>query len=268
MSTCSVTGYLLSWTVLGKLLEHQPSQFYFLIPVLPALVLIPCWIWTGKRNPLETMLAQRRAVLSLGESIREVVDCRLHWVSLLCLGIGAIQEGAVFWLPVMFSQTLGLSTTESLLCLMIVPFAKLMGVFVARKILSLFGDRPKRTEVVLLLAVFGTCILMFLLRSVSAYFTVLLIGILILFVNGANWVLISYLPLRYSEKNMVATLVGIFDFSVYIGAAISSPILGFAMAHYGFAAVPGVWLAFTLLCLLLIYTGAGKGLGGFEREAL
>lgn len=267
MSTCSVTGYFLSWTLLGKLLENSSSSFYFFLPAIPAAILVPAWLITARNHPVEEMLAQRPAVPPLRQSLQTIAAFRLQWVSILCLGIGAIQEGAVFWLPVMFSQLLNLNYNQSLLCLMIVPIAKLLGVFAARWCLGQTGNNPRRTEGILVTAAFLTTMLLALTAGGSSWITVIFIGLLILFINGANWILISYLPLRFSSQNMVATLVGIFDFSVYIGAAISAPILGFSMGKYGFPAVPLVWLVLSVFCLLLLCTAAGKSLGKTEEVA-
>lgn len=53
----------------------------------------------------------------------------MYFICLLCCAIGAIQEGAVFWLPVIFSRDLGLNAGSSLLLLMVIPFSKLLAFF-------------------------------------------------------------------------------------------------------------------------------------------
>lgn len=70
----------------------------------------------------------------------------------------------------------------------------------------------------MLALVSAIAVLLVLTSRLSALLTVLLIGLLILAVNGSNWIIISYLPLSFAERNMVSTLVGILDFSIYVGA--------------------------------------------------
>ena len=69
--------------------------------------------------------------------------------------------------------------------------------------------------------------------------------------------MISYLPLYFSGRNIVSTLVGTFDFSTYVGASLMSGVLGNLLARAGWIALPVLWLALSVSGLLLAFTGAG-----------
>lgn len=60
MSTASVTGYILSWSILGKAFAGLSWKAYFIAPGFCALLLIPCWLLTARRHPMEQMLRERR----------------------------------------------------------------------------------------------------------------------------------------------------------------------------------------------------------------
>lgn len=257
MSTSSIAGYILSWSILGKTFVPLSWKAYFIVPGFCALALIPCWLLTARLHPMEQMLRERAETPPVAKAIRELLEDKMYFVCLLSCSIGAIQEGAVFWLPLIFSQELGLNADYSFLLLMIVPFSKLLGVFLSRYLLGRYKDNARRSMLTMLSLVLATALLLALLHGAFAMVTVALIGLLILLVNGSNWILISYLPLAFSSRNMVSTLVGILDFSVYAGAAVSSPLIGFVLARFGWNAVPVIWFALAAASMLLALGGAG-----------
>lgn len=257
MSTSSIAGYILSWSILGKAFVSFSWQMYFVVPGLCIFALIPFWLITAKRCPMEQLLESRAKTPAIGKAIRELIEDRLYFVCLLSCSIGAIQEGAVFWLPLIFSQKLGLNTSSSFILLMIIPFSKLLGVFLARYLLEHNKENARSSMLFMLSLVAGTVLLLLLPFDAPAFVTVLLIGFLILLVNGSNWIIISYLPMYFSARNMVSTLVGILDFSVYIGAAVSSPLIGVVLTRFGWSVVPVIWSILAAAALLLTIGGAG-----------
>lgn len=257
MSTCSVTGYLLSWVVLGWLFRPFRFSPYFCVPGVIALTLMTIWYIMARRMPIDGVVNERKSTPPLRQVIREFREDRLFFVCLLCLLVGAIQEGAVFWLPMIFTSVLNLRS-GSILLLMMVPFAKLAGVFLARWTLSLFHDNV-RTAMIAMTSL--ACLIsgaLALTGRHTSYQTVLLIAALIAVVNAGNWYMISYLPLFFSARNIVATLVGAFDFSTYIGASLMSGALGVLLLRFGWIALPALWLLLAILSLLLALTGTGE----------
>lgn len=257
MSTCSVTGYLLSWVVLSWLFRPWSFRPYFLAPALAALALIPVWFLLSRRIPYETRTEARRPAPPLPQIAREFFQDRLFFICLLCLLVGAIQEGAVFWLPMIFTNVLDLGE-NSLLMLMLIPLAKLAGVFLARGTLSRLGDDARRAMRVMLSLACAAAGALALTAGRTSFATVLLIAALIAVINASNWYMISYLPLYFSGRNIVSTLVGVFDFSTYIGASLMSGLLGGLLGRVGWFALPAAWLILSLLGLVLAFTGAGE----------
>lgn len=256
MSTCSVTGYLLSWVVLSWLFRPLDFRPYFLVPALAALALIPAWLLLSRRIPYEDRRGERPSPPPLPQIAREFVQDRLFFICLLCLLVGAIQEGAVFWLPMIFTGVLDLGE-NSLLLLVLIPLAKLAGVFLARGTLSHLGDDARRAMQVMLTLACAAAGCLVLTAEHTSLVTVLLIAALIAVVNAGNWYMISYLPLYFSGRNIVSTLVGVFDFSTYIGASLMSGALGGLLSRVGWVALPAAWLGLSVLGLLLAFTGAG-----------
>lgn len=256
MSTCSVTGYLLSWVVLSWFFEPHSHMPYFVVPGIIALILIPLWYVLSRKLPF-TAADDRKPTPPLSVVAGEFLHDRLFFVCLLCMVVGAIQEGAVFWLPMIFTSVLELGK-GSLLYLALVPFAKLAGVFLARAVLSRLGDNVRKAMLTTLSLSFLLSVVLVATCRHTSVLTVLLIACLIAVINASNWYMISYLPLYFSARNIVATLVGAFDFSTYIGAAIMSGLLGEALLEYGWVSLPVSWLALAVVALVLAIGGTGS----------
>lgn len=275
MSTCSVTGYFLSWVVLSALflsLDHRP---YFLVPGAAALLLVPAWFALSRRFPFTPPAegppqaeglpqAEDRSPAEnpppappLGQVAHAFWRERLIFICLLCALVGAIQEGAAFWMPMIFTSVLDLGG-GSLLLLMLIPLARLAGVFLARWILSAMKDRADRA---MLAAMSLACLIAGVLIWTSGRpgpLTAVLIACLISVIYTGNWYTINYLPLYFASRGMVATLVGAFDFSTYIGAAMMSGSLGILMLRHGWGVLPVLWLALSAAAAALTLGGAGK----------
>lgn len=257
MTTCSVTGYFMSWVVFGYMFGPYTFRPYFVVPGVLALTLIPLWIVLSGKLEFGKAVSERSKTPPVPVVVREFAHDRLYFVCILGMIIGAIREGAVFWMPTIFSTVLGLGS-NSMLYLMLMPFAMLLGVFFAQWVLGLFKDNVKHA----MLTTVGCSVviagLLFITSGHTSVLTVILIALLIAAVNASNWFNISYYPLCFSERNIVSTLIGTFDFSSYMGASVMSGTLGILLSRFGWVSLTVVWLALTLCALLLAATGAGK----------
>ena len=67
---------------------------------------------------------------------------------------------------------------------------------------------------------------------------------------AANNLCMGVLPMGYAEKNITSSLVGIFDFSAYIGAGIAAFGLGLLISGSDVRPIAAVWLAAALIAAL------------------
>lgn len=257
MTTCSVTGYFLSWVALGYILKPYSFRPYFAIPGMLALCLIPVWIVLSGKLEFGKAVSQRGKTPPVPVVLKEFKRDRLYFVCLLGMIVGAIREGAVFWMPTIFTNVLNLGS-DSMLYLMLMPFAMLLGVFFAQWVLGIFHDNIRSAMLATVGCSVLIALLLFLTSGRTSVLTVILIALLIASVNASNWFNISYFPLCFSERNIVSTLIGTFDFSSYMGASLMSGTLGVLLNRFGWVSLTVVWLALTLFGFLLAATGAGK----------
>ena len=255
MSASTVVGYLSSWVVLSWFFRPYDSTPYFLIPGLLAFALIPFWCLLSKKLPFfET--GGRKEAPPLHIVLRDFRRDRLYHLCVLSMLVGAIQEGAAFWLPMIFTTVLDLGE-GSLFLLALIPVAKLMGVSIARTVLARTGENLRKAALMSASAGCAVTLVLLLTSRHTSVFTVLLIACLVAVTAAVCWFVVSYLPLCFAERNMVSTIVGIMDFSSYVGAAIMSGTLGGLLLRYGWPALPMVWMVLNVLSLLLVLTGAG-----------
>ena len=257
MTTCSVTGYFMSWIVLGYAFKPFTFSPYFLIPGVMALCLVPVWLIMSGKLEFSKAVAERAKTPPLPVVAKEFVNDRLYFVCVLGMLVGAIREGAVFWMPTIFASVLTLGS-DSLIYLMLMPIAMLGGVFLAQWVLGVFKDNIRSAMLATVSCSVVIAAVLVLTSGNTSIITVLLIALLISTVNASNWFNISYYPLCFSERNIVSTLIGTFDFSSYIGASVMSGSVGMILGRFGWSALTYVWLCLTLLELILALTGAGK----------
>lgn len=257
MTTCSVTGYFLSWVVLGYALKPCSFRPYFLIPGVLALGLIPVWILLSGKLRFSQAVSQRAKTPPLPVVAKEFVRDRLYFVSLLGMVVGAIREGAVFWMPTIFASVLDLGS-QSLAYLLLMPIAMLSGVLFAQWILGRFYENVKLAVLATMASSVVIAGLLVLSGERGSILTVLLIALLIAAVNAGNWFNISYYPLCFAERNIVSTLIGTFDFSSYLGASFMAGTLGVVLTRFGWRALTLLWLGLTVIAFVLALTGAGS----------
>ena len=257
MTTCSVTGYFLSWVALGYFFKPFSFRPYFAVPGILALCLIPVWFVLSGKLEFGKAVSQRAKTPPLPVVAREFVRDRLFYVCLLGMIIGAIREGAVFWMPTIFTTVLNLGS-DSMIYLMLMPIAMLMGVFFAQWTVGVFHDNVKYAMMTTMGCSVVIAALLVLTSGHTSVLTVILIALLIACVNASNWFNISYYPLCFSERNIVSTLIGTFDFSSYMGASLMSGTLGMLLSRYGWRSLTLVWFGLTVIGLIFAMTGAGK----------
>ncbi|MHC1692084.1 MAG: MFS transporter [Sphaerochaetaceae bacterium] len=257
MSISTICASILSWSVLGTILMEAPWNSYFLIPSLITMVFFTIWLVFTFTHRKPQRPSDIDKPVSLRKSLEILVREKLYYLCCLGFFLGFIKEGLTVWAPTLFMQSLGLDSKHSLILLMSIPIANLLGLFIVRVLLSNNHEDIRKTMLELLIGL-GLCsIALFIIGSDVPTLEVLLIALLTALANGAIWIVISYLPLVFSKTGMVSTIVGVFDFSIYMGAAAASTFMGIMLVRYGWTAIPASWAVSALLSCLLCLGGAG-----------
>ncbi|MBP8855257.1 MAG: MFS transporter [Oscillospiraceae bacterium] len=240
MSTSMVVGYITSWAVFGRAFLYRPWQTYFLIPALMALTAGALWIISSAERTRATAAKPKPVAMPAAQILYTIKKQRLWLVALVCLCMGLIKESLSLWAPLLLTEMLHIQTETSLLLVIIIPIGNFMGILLAGKLMRRKNDVKKTLSYLFLAAVCCSASL-FITYRISPIGSVLAIAAVSGIMYGCNSLLLSYLPISFGGANIVSTLVGLFDFSSYMGAALSSALLGFALQSKNYLAVFGVW---------------------------
>ena len=265
MSTSIVTGFILSWSVLGGLLADSPWQRYFLYPGLSAAVMLLVWIVLAVGQYRSGALALpgraaspgrgRRQGLSLSGLLQLVSRNRLWVTAAICVCLGLVKESVNLWAPVILTQALHIEVKSSFLFIVIIPLANLGGLLLARRLTRRYGRCIYRAVACFFAAAAASSLLLAGVHLLAGgglpLLEVLLIAAVSASMNGVNSILLSFIPLSFAGENAVSTLVGLFDFSSYLGAAVSSFVLGMLLTGGSWLPITLIWMGVGMLAVLL-----------------
>lgn len=253
MHSSIVVGFILTWSVLGQLLADSPWESYFLIPAFTALAILPVWLVLLKKGGRGVQEPYRVPDFKgLWGTLRRE---RLWVAALLCVCLGLVKESVSLWAPTILTKVLGMDAKGSLWLLLVIPLANMGGLFLTRALSLRLAGRPWLVARLLFLTVAAASAVLLAVGVSPA--AVLLLAVVSAMANGCNSILLSQIPLSYASEGIVSTLVGIFDFCSYMGAAVSSFLLGKILANAGWSAALVIWLGTALagaaLSLLISY---------------
>ena len=175
---------------------------------------------------------------------------------LVCIiAVGFLRDGIESWLPMLYSEAFGKSASESTLASIILPIFSIVSI-------SLVTVLHKKG--VLQNEISGSAILfaMSLLLAVPLVFTVgmsggvcgivslVLTALICAAMHGINFLLISCLPGRFADTGRSATVGGICNSCVYVGAAISTYGIALISEHMGWRVTVISWCAILAVGIL------------------
>jgi len=250
MSASMSMGFILSWGVLGYILEDFSWQYYFLIPSLGAFFMAIIWIFVGVKNKNREVFTEHKA-LNIKETIDTIFAEKLWIISLICICLGLIKESVSLWAPVILTKALGIDIKSSFIYILIIPLTNFGGIMLSKKLSEKFIKDIGVVLLILFSIVIVGSLTLIVFSNMPAFLSVAMIACISAMTYGCNNILLSFIPLSYSHKNMVSTLVGVFDFSSYVGAAISSFVLGLILINGDWRIIPTIWLVSSGLAIFL-----------------
>ncbi len=241
MSTTMVFGYALAWTVLGRVVLFASWRWLFLIPSMIAFVLFVVWMTSVKSEQQNKMIPQKRR--SVSQSIKFLSENRLWLLIAACCFMGIIKEGISLWAPMLFSEAVGLGLSDSLSALLIIPLANFCGILISNRLHKhIGGENDLKPVFVMICMILLCCTLLSLKIGLSKPTMILLLATISAMSYGCNTIFLALIPLKFASENMVSSLVGILDFSTYVGAALSSILTGVLVSEAGWGKLPLMWL--------------------------
>ena len=232
----------------------------FRFPMIPMVVMLVAFFFFFKEKPEDVGLeplnesdpnaaALERAVQRNGYLYPYRVLFSEPKVWLFCLisaiaGVG--RYGLLTWIPTYFSEELGLSIKDGILSSILLPFGQACAMFLFPLITDklLKGRREPMLIIASVVTIVGMITFPFIQSQYLASGMLFLLGVSAM-VTGVIWAIAGDI----GGKALSSTVVGIFDWAVYMGAAIQASIFGFVKDHFGW---PAIFITIGALYVILI----------------
>ncbi len=235
MTSAIMIGYMLTWTVLGRLLLGSIWRAYFFLPAVVTGGMLLLWLAVRRCPGVRAMTAPEKPPVSpprLREVLRNIIRCRLWLFALVCFCLGMAKESVSLWAPILLTRLLHVEAAQSPVYLLLFPLMNLLGILAAGWLVRRCGERI-RFPLLGLFAAAAACALLLILPGIPGALAVLLMAAFSALFYGCQNILLGVVPLAFARTGMLSTLVGIFDFSSYAGAALSSVLLSLLLTGGG-----------------------------------
>lgn len=162
-------------------------------------------------------------------------------------GIG--RYGLLTWVPTYFMEELGLSIKDGIFSSILLPFGQACAMFIFPIITDklLKGKREPMLIIASVITFCGMLVFPFIKSQHLASGMLFILGVFAM-VTGVIWTIGGDI----GGKVFSSTVIGIFDWAVYMGAAIQAVVFGYVKDTFGW---PAIFITIgTLYVILLILT--------------
>ena len=195
-----------------------------------------------------------------GQGIMAVFTSSGVFTVLVCIVVcGFLRDGIESWLPTLYSEAFGKSAAESTLLSIILPIFSVISISTVTVLHKkrAFNNEILGSAILFASAVISAALLALFISlegSVFGILSLILAAYICAAMHGVNFLLISCLPGRFARFGRAATVSGICNSCVYVGAAIStygiayiSGKLGWGVTALSWCVVLGVGIVFALI---------------------
>ena len=246
-------------------LEMNPDWGWraaFRYPMVPMLVMIIAFVAFFKNTPEDAGFAPLQEEddrdTAMEEKIRK--EGYLYPYKVLfsepkvlafCLisaiaGIG--RYGLLTWIPTYFMEQLGLTIKDGIFSSILLPFGQACAMFIFPLITDklLKGKREPMLIIAAIVTFVGMVIFPFIKNQLAASVMLFVLGVFAM-VTGVIWTIAGDI----GGKAFSSTVIGVFDWAVYMGAAIQATLFGFVKDRFGWSSIFIIIGALYILLLIL-----------------
>ncbi|MBQ4259522.1 MAG: MFS transporter [Lachnospiraceae bacterium] len=147
-------------------------------------------------------------------------------------GVG--RYGLLTWVPTYFTEQLGLTIKDGIFSSILLPFGQACAMFIFPVITDklLKGKREPMLIIASLVTFGGMMVFPFITNQYAASGMLFVLGVFAM-VTGVIWTIAGDI----GGKALSSTVVGIFDWAVYMGAAVQAMMFGFVKDTFGWPAI-------------------------------
>ncbi len=179
-------------------------------------------------------------------------ECGIFTVFVCIIVVGFLRDGIESWMPTLYSEAFGKGVSESTLLSILLPVFSIISITVVTALhkKGIIKNEVLGTSVLFGLSLICAVPLAFFLSMEGTFFGVaslILTSFICAAMHGANFLLISCLPGRFSRFGRAATVSGVCNSCVYIGAAISTYGIALISKNMGWSMTIVTWCAILVI---------------------
>ena len=161
-------------------------------------------------------------------------------------GIG--RYGLLTWIPTYFTEQLGLTIKDGIFSSILLPFGQACAMFIFPLITDklLKGKREPMLIIAAVVTFVGMILFPFIHNQLAASVMLFVLGVFAM-VTGVIWTIAGDI----GGKAFSSTVIGTFDWAVYMGAAIQASMFGFVKDRFGWSSIFIIIGALYILLLAL-----------------
>ncbi|MBO5200196.1 MAG: MFS transporter [Clostridia bacterium] len=221
----------------------------FRYPMIPMLVMLIAFFFFFKNSPEDAGLqpikeeddgrdeALEKDIKEKGYLYPYLVLFSEPKVIVFCLisaiaGIG--RYGLLTWIPTYFAEEMGLSIKDGIFSSILLPFGQACAMFVFPIITDKFlkGKREPMLVIASVVTFCGMICFPFIQNQLTASVMLFVLGIFTM-VTGVIWAIGGDI----GGRAFSSTVIGVFDWAAYMGAAIQAAMFGFMKDTFGWSAI-------------------------------
>lgn len=264
MALSTITGYACSWGLAAFLCEKLGWRAAFWLPALLVLLFAGLLLLLFRSTPQRPLPEQEpgpEADASHASSEAATTAPRLSlfaYLGKICFPVlflmaaaqGLVREGVGVWLPTVLTES-GYFPADSLwFVLLVIPLMNLAGVLFVQKLLRRAGQNSGKILFLLYMLITAAAALLFFFGGNNVALPLILMVLLLAVTYGTGPIFTSLIPFQLSPYGRVSLTAGLFDFSIYCGAALSGAISGALSDGYSWGTVYLFWLLAAVVGLL------------------
>lgn len=159
-------------------------------------------------------------------------------------GVG--RYGLLTWVPTYFMEELGLSIKDGIFSSILLPLGQACAMFIFPVITDKFfkGKREPMLIIASIVTFCGMVIFPFITNQYLASGMLFILGVFAM-VTGVIWAIAGDI----GGKVFSSTVIGVFDWAVYMGAAVQAVVFGFVKDTFGW---PAIFITIGALYVILL----------------
>ena len=267
ISCCGTAGTIALYLTAPLVLSRFGWRGVFLIASGFGFIMAALWYRFCPLAPSENSRPHPEASQAVSSAANNGMKPMIRFLFLILASnilLGALRDGVTTWTPSYIGESFGLQNQTAILVSVLLP---ILG-FVGYGISGLLNRRSVRDPVLCAALFFGlgtiSSAALFFCMGRSAIGNVLLLGLLVAAMYGANLMLTGMLPAYFAGTGRISLISGLLNASVYVGSALSTYGIAALSERTGWTVTIGCWTVMAgisvVLCLGALFLWKNRGL--------